>query len=322
MPEYDARLVLHTGTVTAWDCECPGLCRGKASEEHVPGTRFAFPYRGVYVHSVGTKDHVADANQMVITNADEAYRVSHPVAGGDATLTLAVDAPTLLEVTPLEYRCSRERPALNRSLLRIDPRTQLLAAQLRQRLLRESIDRLEAETQVLHLIRHALGSNASHSSRPGSRNPEKMADQVKMLLSADPWRRWTLATIAEEVSVTPVYLTDAFRRVEGIPLYRYHLQLRLAFGLTVLPHCDDLMALAIDLGFHSHSHFSASFKKTFGHTPSEFKRSVADRSHQTVDHQNFDAKLLDSAGAYVSRSVCDACHSPSDVRDLQTSNAA
>jgi AraC family transcriptional regulator len=287
VPEYDARLLLHRATVTAWAVECQGLCRAKAAEEHTSGARIAFPHRGVYVHSVGRKDHVADANHMVVTNAYEPYRVSHPVAGGDATLTLAVDPQTLLEVAPREYRSARERPALNRSSLRIDARTQVLAAQLRQRLLRRSIDRLEAETLALQLVRNALGHNADHAHRHNNRRPEKIADQVKMLLAADPRRRWTLATIAKEVSVTPVYLTDAFRRVEGIPLYRYHLRLRLAYALTMLADCEDLMTLAVELGFHSHSHFSSAFKKTFGQTPTDFKRSVVGQSAR-------DTKVLDS----------------------------
>jgi AraC family transcriptional regulator len=280
--EFDARLLLHTGTVTAWDCECPGLCRGKADEERTPDTRIAFPHRGVYVHSVGRKDHVADPNQMIVTNADEPYRVSHPVAGGDATLTLAVHPETLLEITPPEYRLTRERAAFNRSSLRIDARTQILAAQLRHGLLRRSIGSLEAESLALSLVRHALGHDISSGYRHGNRRPEKTADEVKLLLSADPWRRWTLASIAEQVSVTPVYLTDAFRRVEGIPLYRYHLRLRLAFALTVLADCDDLMTLAVELGFHSHSHFSAAFRKAFGQTPSEFKRSITERSARPI----------------------------------------
>ena len=159
--------------------------------------------------------------------------MSHPVAGGDATLTLAVDPATLLEVTPPEHRCPRERPALNRSSMRLNARTRVLARNYASAGAM-TIGRLEVETLALHLVRHALGNNASHGVRYGNRRPVKMTNQVKMLLSVDPWRRWTLATIAEEVSVTPVYLTDAFRRVEGIPLYRYHLRLRLAFALSVL----------------------------------------------------------------------------------------
>ncbi len=315
-PEYDARLLLHTPTVTAWDVECQGLRRGKADEEWAPGTRFVFPHRGVYVHSVGGKDYVADANQLVVVNAGEPYRASHPVRGGDATLTLAVDPATLLEVTPDGCRRPRESPSLNRSCMRMEARTQVLAAQLRQRLLRGTIGRLEAETLSLDLIRHALGHNASHSVSHGGRRPEKMADQVKLLLSADPWRRWTLTTIAEEVSVTPVYLTDAFRRVEGIPLYRYYLRLRLAFVLGELHDCDDLMTLAVELGFHSHSHFSAAFKRAYGLTPSEFKNSISDRSGRGVGPGDADAEDFDSAGVYVSRTVSDGCLTAHEMRKL------
>jgi AraC-like DNA-binding protein len=40
--------------------------------------------------------------------------------------------------------------------------------------------------------------------------------------------RWTLADIAAEIRGSPVYLTQVFQHVESIPLYRYHLRLRLA----------------------------------------------------------------------------------------------
>jgi AraC-like DNA-binding protein len=32
--------------------------------------------------------------------------------------------------------------------------------------------------------------------------------------------------------------------------------------------------LGLDLGFSSHSHFSAAFKQTYGLTPAEFQRSA------------------------------------------------
>jgi AraC family transcriptional regulator len=302
-PEYDANLLLHTNTVTAWDVVCQGLCRSKSSEEYAPHTRIAFPYRGVYVHSVGSKEHVGEPNQVVVINGDQPYQVSHPVAGGDATLTIGVDPATMLELTPVEYRCPGERPALNRSGLRIDARTQLLAARLRQRLSRHTIGALEAETLALQLIRHTLGDTASHTARRGNGRPEKLADEVKLLLSTDPWRRWTLEEIANTVSVTPVYLTDAFRRVEGVPLYRYHLRLRLARALHVLADCDDLTTLAIDLGFNSHSHFSAAFKQTFRQTPSEFKKSLNELPGAEPSTPHADAEDFDSASVFLSRSV-------------------
>ena len=302
-PEYDAHLVLHTATVTAWDVVCQGLCRGRSAEEYAPRTRIAFPYRGVYVHSVGGLEHVGEPNQVVVINEDQPYRVSHPVAGGDATLTIGIDPATLLELTPPEYRCRGERAALNRSGFRIDARTQVMAAHLRQRLARRSIDPLESETLAMQLIRHTLGDTASHTARRGYGRPEKLADEVKLLLSTDPWRRWTLEEIAGTVNVTPVYLTDAFRRVEGVPLYRYHLRLRLARALDVIAECGDLTTLAFELGFNSHSHFSAAFKQAFQQTPSDFKKSVSTPADPRLDVPDPDAEGSDSASLFLSRSV-------------------
>ncbi|MCV7090105.1 AraC family transcriptional regulator [Mycobacterium interjectum] len=318
MPEYDPRLLIQTGTVTAWDVQCRGLCRVKADEELVEGTRLVFPYHGVYVHWVGTRGHVAEPNQMVILNENEPYRVSHPIAGGDATLTVGVEPATLLEVLPSEYRSPYDRPALNRPVLQVDADTQVLAAQLRQQLSRGSVGSLESEALALRLVRHALGDDTSRARQPNGGRPAKMVNHVKLLLSADPWRRWTLAEIAREVSVTPVYLTDAFRRVEGIPLYRYHLRLRLALALTVLPECGDLTTLAIELGFHSHSHFSSAFKKTFGRTPSEFKRSIAYSRGRVTAERGSMPKDLDSAVAYMSRSVSSGCRKAKQTPRLST----
>ena len=87
----------------------------------------------------------------------------------------------------------------------------------------------------------------------------------------------TLAEIAAEVRCSPVYLTQVFQQVEGLPLYRYQLRLRLARALDLLAHYDDLTTLSLDLGFSSHSHFSAAFREAYGRSPSEFRQSALRR---------------------------------------------
>ena len=64
-----------------------------------------------------------------------------------------------------------------------------------------------------------------------------------------------------------MYLTQVFQQVEGLPLYRYHLRLRLARALDLIAEREDLSGLAQDLGFSSHSHFSAAFRQDYGLTP-------------------------------------------------------
>jgi AraC family transcriptional regulator len=96
-----AQPLLRTDTVAAWDWECPSLGHDKAVAEHVSDTRITFPYRGVYVHQVGTKGIVAEPNQMVIVHEGEPFGVSHPVVGGHAALSVAVDPATLWELAPV-----------------------------------------------------------------------------------------------------------------------------------------------------------------------------------------------------------------------------
>lgn len=62
-----------------------------------------------------------------------------------------------------------------------------------------------------------------------------------------------------------------------MPLYRYHLRLRLARALDLLGRYDNLTTLGMDLGFSSHGHFSAAFKQVYGRTPAEFQRSIRSR---------------------------------------------
>lgn len=277
MAEFDARPLLVTDTVDVWDVLCPGRSGDASAEECVARTHLVFPYRGIYVHRVGRLDHVAEANQAVFINADEPYRVSHPVDGGDATVSIGVDPATLLELIPIDHRHPRGRPSFNRFGLGIGTHTQALAAELRHRLARNAIDHLEAETLTLKLIRQTLDDNGSHVARHGTERSKRIADRAKLVLLSDLSRRWTLKDIAADIGISPVYLTDVFRRAEGVPLYRYHLRLRLARALSLLADYDDLTTLALDLGFTSHSHFSAVFKQTYKQTPSEFQRAIRGR---------------------------------------------
>ena len=265
--------LLNTATMTIRDVVCRGACRHQSAEECARATELVFPYRGVYVRHVGRNDAVAEANQVLFFNAGEGYRVSHPVDGGDACLSLEISEPVLRELVPREQMRDGGPLTFCRQRRRIDARTQALAAVLRHGLNRRVAETLEAETLVLTLVRRALGERTSHATG-ASAGRQKLVDRAKLVLSADLARRWTLAEVATEVRVSPVYLTQAFQQVEAMPLYRYQLRLRLARALDLLDQYDDLTMLGLDLGFSSHSHFSAAFRQAYGRTPAEFQRSV------------------------------------------------
>jgi AraC-like DNA-binding protein len=273
MAEFSAQQLLKTRSVSLWDVVCAGACRHKGAEESCSETHLVFPFRGVYVRHVGGSDVVAEANQVLFFNAAEQYRISHPVHGGDACLSLSICEPILRELAPKSHLHDCGTPLFRNQRLRIDARAQVLVALLRHSLQRNVVETLEAETLTLTLVRRALGERTSHASR-GSAGRQKLVDRTKLVLASNPSRRWTLAEIGDEVGVSPVYLTQVFQKVEGMPLYRYQLQLRLARGLDLLSEFDDLTDLALHLGFSSHSHFTSAFRKIYGRAPAEFQRSI------------------------------------------------
>ena len=274
--KFSADLLLRSSTACIRDVYCQGSCKECNAEEYATATEVVFPYRGTYVRHLGEDQAVAEANQALFFNASEGYRVSHPIPGGDASLSLAISPELLLEIIPSELLTNQSMLAFRRQRLRIDTRTQALVAMLRHSLRQNVAEPLEAESLALTLIQRALGPRTTHT--PGaSVGRQRLVDRVKLVIASDLARRWTLAEIAAEVRGSPVYLTLVFQQVEGMPLYRYQLRLRLARALDLLGSYDDLTALSIELGFSSHSHFGAAFREAYGRTPSEFKRSALGR---------------------------------------------
>ena len=276
MPEFSAQTLLRSPTITIRDVYCQGSCSPQSAEECATVTELVFPYRGAYVRHLGQDQAVAEANHVLFFNATEGYRVSHPVPGGDATLSLAVNQSLLYELAPRALLREGATPAFRRLSLRIDARTQVLVALLRHSLRQNIAEPLEAESLALTLVQRALGPRTTHAAG-ASVGRQRLVDRAKLVLASDLARRWTLAEVGAEVRCSPVYLTQVFQQVEGQPLYRYQLRLRLARALDLLAQCDDLTALSLDLGFSSHSHFSAVFREVYGRTPSQFRQSALRR---------------------------------------------
>jgi AraC-like DNA-binding protein len=273
MPDFEVNRLLDTDTVALRTVHCSGNCRHRSAEECASTTHLVFPYRGVYLRHVGNDQAVADANHVLFFNAGEGYQVSHPIDGGDASLSLSLSESLLHELAPRALLNDSATLGFRRQHQRIDPRAQALVALLRHSLEHGTIESLEAESLLLTLVCRSLGPRTSHAAG-ATQARRRLADRVKVLVSSDLSRRWTLADIAEQIGGSPVYLTQVFQQVEGIPLYRYHLRLRLARALDLITQYDDVSALAAELGFSSHSHFASAFRQAYGRSPTAFRQSA------------------------------------------------
>src|SRR5213083_2980322 len=124
MSDFVVESLLKTPTVAIRDTYCQGSCRHQTAEECTVTTQLVFPYRGVYVRHLGQDQAVAEANQVLFFNAGEAYRVSHPVTGGDASLSMALSASQLDELAPPAFLQGGASLAFRWQRLRIDARAQ------------------------------------------------------------------------------------------------------------------------------------------------------------------------------------------------------
>src|SRR5712692_2672479 len=183
MPGVSVQFLLKSPTVTIRDVCCEGRCRDKSAEEWTGATELVFPYRGVYVRHVGNDQAVAEANQVLFFNADEGYRVSHPVSGGDACLSLAISEPLLRELAPVTFPGDIARLAFRPQRLRIDARAQALVAVLRHSLRQNIAGPLEAESLALTLAQRALGPRTTHAAG-ASLGRQRLVDRVKLVLAS------------------------------------------------------------------------------------------------------------------------------------------
>ena len=96
-------------------------------------------------------------------------------------------------------------------------------------------------------------------------------------LSGRPTESHSLGELARIGGLTESHLCVVFRRETGATIGEYADGLRLAQALERLEgRADrDLSAIAHELGYSSHSHFSARFRRRFGCTPREARARLA-----------------------------------------------
>jgi AraC-like DNA-binding protein len=133
-------------------------------------------------------------------------------------------------------------------------------------------DGLLVEEQLLALG-HATVTGAFGGVQYRFRRTPAVVEDAKALLSARYNERLTLEELGRAVNVSPFHLARSFRRHTGYTLHEYRTQLRLRAALDRLAAGDeDLVVIARAVGYSSHSHLTATFRRVFGLPPSRLRR--------------------------------------------------
>jgi AraC-like DNA-binding protein len=255
----------------------------KSPEGFCTDFQICLPYAGFFVWHVGKDDVVGDPNQVMFVRGGEPFQVSTASRFGYAELIVTPEIGILSEIAHVNGRPLSEHPLFTRRAAVATCGVQAAHVRFSHWLpTAASRECLEAEEALIALIRAALESDVRRLETPTA-GTARVIRRTKQVLHDRLTERLRLADIARDVGASPAYLTDLFRRTEGIPVHQYLMRLRLARALVELPHADDLTALALDLGFSSHSHFTATFRRQFGRTPSQYRERTRGRARSDAE---------------------------------------
>lgn len=249
----------------------------------IEGYTIVFPRSAVWIQHDGRPPFVADPSVIAIYNLGQPY-VRRPLSpAGDRADWFSLSRPLAVAIVrgidpDAEVDPARPFPvAFGPATSGIYCRQRLLFTRLGRR----PLDPFEIEQEVIMLVgaalEAALDRRAPGQCAPGTgdRESRDLVERARAELARDPFGRLTVQELADRLAVSPFHLCRLFRRRTGLTLYHYRLELRARAALERLESDHPgLSRLALELGFSSHSHFSAAFRRSVGMAPSRARRML------------------------------------------------
>jgi AraC family transcriptional regulator len=287
-PPASTMVPLYTGAIfQVADWHCTGHDDGNHREEWCDAHEVAVTRRGVYSREVGRMHIVADPSTVVFWNDAEAYRIRHPVPGGDDCSIfrfrqgafrefIASLAPRLSDAETLHFpvaQCSLQ----GRTYL--THRSAVVAAQALAYGAQE--DPLAVEELGLAFLQDVVGFTPRRAV--SNRHAREYANRVRIVIGARFKESLSLTQIGESVECSPYHLTRVVRQALGTSIHQLLVRLRLRAALEQLVSTTaGISPIAFDVGFASHSHFSHAFRREFGATPTAVRRAMARRGSRAL----------------------------------------
>lgn len=118
---------------------------------------------------------------------------------------------------------------------------------------------------------------------------QRKIHEVQVFLAQNLAHDVDLTTIAAQASLSPYYFTRQFTAMIGMPPYRYLITLRIQRAAQLLRESDLTVTQILHrVGFHSPSHFTTTFRRHMGMSPTAYRRRYdfernANRFSRSVD---------------------------------------
>ena len=240
----------------------------------------ALPCGPTWVVRHGTERHLVNTNHVVVHQAGDEYRRERFDGRGYRCLFM-FPSPSLVREIAGEFdpaAAGSEPYRIPLGVTSLDPAGFSLSRRLARYLSQEEApDRIRAVDALHRILRAVVAAAYRERELNLRRNPRSVTRRAHAAITEDTKEALTsrfaepltVEDLARSVHVSPYHLTRVFRGQTGFGLHQYLDQLRLRAALErIRDGHDDLATLAAELGFSSHSHFSANFRRAFGDPPS------------------------------------------------------
>ncbi len=98
--------------------------------------------------------------------------------------------------------------------------------------------------------------------------------QLEQMLRQNLANQWTVEEMAAVVGMGTTLFNEKVKAYSGFSPTNYLINIRISEAIKLLKKKDiSLTDIALDTGFYSSQHFSTTFKKLTGYTPSEFRKN-------------------------------------------------
>lgn len=128
---------------------------------------------------------------------------------------------------------------------------------------------------LLHKLNQRLHADEPSAVSPGNR---RHCARAKAYISENIGRRISVADVAAAVGVSKNYLTNVFSGSEGVPLMEYINRSKLSYMLILIRRYGyTLQQAGQQVGYSDVNYISRIFKRYYGMTITEYKRSLAQK---------------------------------------------
>lgn len=103
-------------------------------------------------------------------------------------------------------------------------------------------------------------------------NAKDPVEEVKLYIERNLSKELTLEEVADRLGLNPSYFSQLFKQMTDETFVQYRIKRRMekAKKLLAIPHYK-ITDISHEVGYADHPHFTKTFKRTTGYTPSEYR---------------------------------------------------